>query len=470
MQPHVAGEARLSRASSWPIAQAAALQDAAALLSPSASLEDASLPVGGQATQQQQRRPRGDTSMDFFLAFVDSFPLRGDHLLLDGAKGSDRDTSGEVELLSSFGASEDVGSATESSTTPTSEPSRDQQRREASRKKDHNKYLRKKVSFRMINVFTLHLSKCLLSDSECYLVQARVSDLQTQATALRRRLADLEALSDGGTSFPVDLSGYEGATKRETTQWKLLRISQEKDKLQAENAQLHKHFHRSIALSGKLRGMLNAEHKLYLSHSSYFAVLKPLTPPDCQRELKQSMASISESYTAAGKLGCCREIYGWDEKRLTRRAEFHNWKRKTLRFKSARFVFGQTWEIFANPFRTEKLFSSAMGARCRLVQRVDDDNLLLCYDYASSSMLAQKSEAPEVTTMALVTRVSTSTGHFIVTRGLCQGSVEVQDRLKAKPIDERRPAWLKTLTWYAALAVGSAAFTRIKRVDCFYVV
>ncbi|RLN88838.1 hypothetical protein BBJ28_00023379, partial [Nothophytophthora sp. Chile5] len=282
----------------------------------------------------------------------------------------------------------------------------------------------------------------------------RVSDLQTQATALQRRLAALEALSDGGASFPTDLSGHEGAAERETTQWKLLRISQEKGKLQVENAQLRKHFHRSIALSGKLRGMLNAEHKLYLSHSSYFAVLKPLTPPDCQRELKQSMESISESYTAVENLSRCREIYGWDEKRSTQRAEFHNWKRKTLRFKSARFVFGQTWEIFANPFRTEKLFSSAMGARCRLVQRVDDDNLLLCYDYASSSMLAQKSEAPEVTTMALVSRVSTSTGHFIVTRGLSQGSVEVQDLLGSKPVAETRPVWLKTLTWIHFEQVG----------------
>ncbi|KAI9992424.1 hypothetical protein PInf_017831 [Phytophthora infestans] len=102
-----------------------------------------------------------------------------------------------------------------------------------------------------------------------------------------------------------------------------------------------------------------------------------------------------------------REICGWNGKRLTKRSDFHNWKSKLILGKSARFVSNQTWEVFLDPFRTEKLFAPIMNVRCRLVQRVDGDNVLFCYDHAASCVLSEKTDIPSVSTMALVTRVST---------------------------------------------------------------
>ncbi|KAF4029142.1 hypothetical protein GN244_ATG19193 [Phytophthora infestans] len=88
-----------------------------------------------------------------------------------------------------------------------------------------------------------------------------------------------------------------------------------------------------------------------------------------------------------------------------------------------------------------------MNVRCRLVQRVDGDNVLFCYDHAASCVLSEKTDIPSVSTMALVTRVSTGASHLIITRGLRHGSVEVQDLLRSTTTDRRREIWLETLTW-----------------------
>ncbi|ETI49297.1 hypothetical protein, variant 3 [Phytophthora nicotianae P10297] len=347
-----------------------------------------------------------DTLLSDILAFVDTFPADSEQLL-----NENNDTSNAkpgIELLDDDGNSAAV--------TP---QSKEERKREANRLKDRNKYLRKKERIPKLQAEVQQLTKIL----EGY---ERGQALQKQ---------------QGGTSL---------ALQNEKEQ-QLINLSQEKNELLVENAQLRKQFHRATALATNLQQMLNNEHKLYLANSSYFLVLKPLTPLDCRRELRRSLDVIMPSYGVVKSMNRAREICGWNEKRLTERSDFHNWKSKLIRGKSARFVFNQTWEVFLDPFRTEKLFAPIMNVRCRLVQRVDDDNVLFCYDHAASRVLSEKTDIPSASTMALVTRVFTGTGHLIITRGLRRGSVEVQDLLRSGATDRRREIWLETLTWYVSL-------------------
>uniref|UniRef100_H3GVU9 Uncharacterized protein n=1 Tax=Phytophthora ramorum TaxID=164328 RepID=H3GVU9_PHYRM len=230
-----------------------------------------------------------------------------------------------------------------------------------------------------------------------------------------------QPLSTGPQSKEQQRRPEVSLRKTNAKEQQLVQVAQQKNELLVENAQLRKQFHRAAAFSSTLQQMLNNEHKLYLANSSYFLVLKPLTTPDCQRELRRSLDVIMPTYGVAKSVNRAREICGWDEKRLTKRADFHNLKSKLLRGKSARFVFNQTWELFLDPIRTEKLFAPVMNVRCRLVQRIDDNNVLFCYDHAASRVLSEKTDIPSVSTMALVTRVSTETGHLIITRGLRRG-------------------------------------------------
>ncbi|KAG7383702.1 hypothetical protein PHYPSEUDO_003381 [Phytophthora pseudosyringae] len=338
-----------------------------------------------------------DASLGDFLAFVDTFPADSEQLLNENA------TAAHAPHFSA---------RTSTATVP---PSKEDRRREASRLKDRNKYLRKKE---------------------------KIPKLQAEVEQLTNILANYES----GRAVRGERAETSLVGENETEQ-RLVQLAQEKNELLVENAQLRKQFHRATADATNFQQMLNNEHKLYLANSSYFLVLKPLTTPDCQRELRRSLSVITPSYGVAKSVRRAREICGWIEKRLTERSDFHNLKSKLIRGKSARFVFNQTWEVFLDPFRTEKLFAPTMNVRCRLVQRVDDDNALFCYDHAASRVLSEKTDIPTVSTMALVSRVSTGTGHLIVTRGLRRGRVEVQDLLRLASTDRRREIWLETLTW-----------------------
>ncbi|KAG2838482.1 hypothetical protein PC116_g8098 [Phytophthora cactorum] len=340
-----------------------------------------------------------DTLLSDILAFVDTFPADSDQLLNENSD-TVNPRSG-IELQGN-------------NATPTPQ-SKEERRREANRLKDRNKYLRKKEKNPKLQAEVQQLTS-ILADYE-------------RGRALQNQQAETSLV---------------GKNEKER---QLLQLSKEKNELLVENAQLRKQFHRATALATNLQQMLNNEHKLYLANSSYFLVLKPLSPSDCQRELGRSLGVIMPSYGVVKSMNRAREICGWNEKRLTERSDFHNWKSKLIRGKSARFVFNRTWEVFLDPFRTEKLFAPIMNVRCRLVQRVDDDNVLFCYDHAASRVLSEKTDIPSVSTMALVTRVSTGTGHLIITRGLRRGSVEVQDLLRSAATDRRREIWLETLTW-----------------------
>eukprot|EP00644_Phytophthora_capsici_P017638 jgi/Phyca11/551507/estExt2_Genewise1Plus.C_PHYCAscaffold_420225 len=224
-----------------------------------------------------------------------------------------------------------------------------------------------------------------LKDRNKYLrKKEKIPKLQAEVQQLTKILTDYE----NGRARNIQQAETALVGKNEKEK-QLLHLTKEKNELLVENAQLRKQFHRTNALATSLQQMLNNEHKLYLANSSYFLVLKPLTTADCQREQR----------------------------------------------------------LFQDPFRTEKLFAPIMNVRCRLVQRVDDDNILFCYDHAASRVLSEKTDIPSVNTMALVTRVSTDTGHLIITRGLRRGSVEVQDLLRSGSNDRRSEIWLETLTW-----------------------
>ncbi|GMF29655.1 unnamed protein product [Phytophthora fragariaefolia] len=340
-----------------------------------------------------------------FLAFVDTFPADSDQLLDENATATEGPA---VEFLEGDGNT-CIG-ATPATAVVHAPASKEQRRREACRLKDRNK----------------------------------IPKLRAEVEQLTKVLADYE----NGRALQVHGSASSESSSLTTDKERqLMHIAQQKNELLVENAQLRKQFHRATAFATNLQQMLNNEHKLYVANSSYFVMLKPLTPPDCQRELSRSLNVIMPCYGVAKNINRSREICGWNEKRLTDRSDCHNLKSKLIRGKSARFVFNQTWEVFLDPFRTEKLFAPIMNVRCRLVQRVDDDNVLFCYDHAASRVLSEKTDLPSVSTMALVTRFSTDTGHLIITRGLRRGSVEVEDVLRSPSSERRREIWLETLTW-----------------------
>ncbi|KAF4029141.1 hypothetical protein GN244_ATG19192 [Phytophthora infestans] len=172
-----------------------------------------------------------DTLLSDILAFVDTFPADSEQLLNDN-----------TDTIDSSAMHEDDGN-----TAAITAQSREERRRMANRLKDRNKYLRKKERIPKLHAEIEQLTK-ILADYE----RGRI--LQSQQTE-------------------TSLVGKNEKEKQ------LIQLSNERNDLLIENAQLRKQFRRASALATNLQQMLNSEHKLYLANSSYF---KPLTTSDCQ--------------------------------------------------------------------------------------------------------------------------------------------------------------------------------------------
>ncbi|GMF29654.1 unnamed protein product [Phytophthora fragariaefolia] len=228
----------------------------------------------------------------------------------------------------------------------------------------------------------------------------------------------------------------------------LLQCQQLQTQLEAERSLLRKLLGDSHLQLMALRDLLKAEHQLYLAHSSYFVVLKPLTPADCQNMISQAQEEV-DMFLAAITLGHTRTVCEWLEKRFTPMGTFYTSIEKTFYHKSAQVVSTRTWRVLSREW--EKLFSPGMNARSRLVQRIDDDNILFSQDFSASRMLPSDVEATEVVMMALISKKSTDTGYLIAHCGLRRDAVETEDLLKISPLDHQSEVWLEHFCWYVEI-------------------
>ncbi|KAG6615398.1 uncharacterized protein IUM83_05079 [Phytophthora cinnamomi] len=267
----------------------------------------------------------------------------------------------------------------------------------------------------------------------------KLQRLRDQVAMLEAKIRVLSAQKQISSSFSPEF-------KCASHKMKLLIQSRElQTQLEAERSLLQKLLSDSCLQLMTLRDILNAEHQLYLANSSYFMVFKPLTPADCHMMSMQAQAEIANYSVIATSLGHTRAVCEWAEKRFTNLGTFFTSIQKTLYHKSAQVISTQTWRVFTTQW--EKLFSPGMKARSRLVQHIDDDNILFSQDFSATRMLPRDAEPSEVVMMALVSKQSTDAGYLIAHRGLRRDAVEAQDLLKTSAHDHRSEVWLEHFCW-----------------------
>ncbi|RLN52948.1 hypothetical protein BBJ28_00018473 [Nothophytophthora sp. Chile5] len=292
----------------------------------------------------------------------------------------------------------------------------------------------------------------------------KMESLRTQVVELEKR-ASVLSLQKSALEFTTSLVDLE------TTELELRfrESAKEKVQLQMENAQLRRRF-RDYSLNGMaLRQLLNAEHELYLAHSSYFVVLKPLSTPQCRQICQQAVDHIGTFLRRATDLASPGAICGWDETRAEDHSDFHYNLHKTLYNQSAQRAFARTWEIVTTPTKWEKLYPAVMNPRVRLVQKIDEDNMVFCLELSSTD--AVKKLVVVTTNMFLVSRITTSNGYIIMHRGLGRDCLEAEDLLKqdenaaqAAKGNAVKEIWLDNLIWCVDARMGGRlAFERSEK-------
>ncbi|KAK1930082.1 hypothetical protein P3T76_014316 [Phytophthora citrophthora] len=124
-------------------------------------------------------------------------------------------------------------------------------------------------------------------------------DLRARVATLNQQLTTIAAQRASPASSNAELSEINPRAKTV----ELIRQTQRLQvQLEAERSLLRKLLGDSYLHMTKLRDILNAKHQLYLAHSSFFLVLKPLTPSDCQRKLEEAQTQVNNFSTVAGSL------------------------------------------------------------------------------------------------------------------------------------------------------------------------
>lgn len=214
---------------------------------------------------------------------------------------------------------------------------------------------------------------------------ARRRELQEQAAALEKQVQALAAANSAqAPSAAVNefihavLSGAQAPRGRTELEKCLRTALRAKMLLREENAALRRQFMASTQLHLRLNDLLFAEHTLCMAHSSYFAIIKPLTPERClekHAEVESVVTSVTglTSSSASTSMG---SVCGWREDRAVDGSKFRFLLRKTFRRCRARDMCDQTFAFLLDPSVLSRFYSESLSVRLRIMQRVDDDNVV----------------------------------------------------------------------------------------------
>ncbi|RLN66231.1 hypothetical protein BBJ28_00025108 [Nothophytophthora sp. Chile5] len=281
-----------------------------------------------------------------------------------------------------------------------------------------------------------------------------MEDAALSATAARREKERLKSKrryhQKLSSNRSVSSTSTDSNTARHEREALVRRTVQVTAALDHENTQLRLLLQQRNRHTRRLRDLLTAEHQLYAANASYFFLIKPLTREGCaaiHTEALESVRTFTSNQLYVNQQGC---IGGWPITRVVERGILHHALQKTFYRRSADFVMAQTWALFTEPSRFSTMYSDGLGARVRLVQKLDEDNLVFFREMVA---MDPDNEHTVVKSMLLMSKLRVRRGYLIMIRGLDQGRLEVEDLVEplrppsAKASDHVVEVWNEQLYW-----------------------
>lgn len=197
--------------------------------------------------------------------------------------------------------------------------------------------------------------------------------------------------------------------------------------LREENATLRRQFMASTQLHLRLGDLLLAEHTLCMAHASHFAILKPLTPDKCvekHAEMQPIVMSVINS-TASASSASTGSVCGWQEDRAVESGKFRFLLRKPFHGTRAREVCDQTFAFLLDPAVLSRFYSESLNVRLRIMQRVDEDNVVFFEELVLVNTPAARVVSKSI---LLMSRIPIDNGFRICMRCLDVNEVPVKMR------------------------------------------
>lgn len=223
----------------------------------------------------------------------------------------------------------------------------------------------------------------------------------------------------------------------------LRKALEEKRRLQSERAELRRIFAESCHNWRLVRDLVATHHNLHIITQSSFILIKPLTIAECL-SLREASKENYKQFHADGKYSQLTEsVCGWKAKRGVENRIVKYVLQKTNYKLSADFLAPITWRIFTTPQLMCALYPPSLEMQLRVVQAVDNDNVVLLKEYVEPGI---HNERINVKCLYLLTRYRTEKGHVIAAHALGSDRLEFLSHPRPQS-DGERIVWNELNAW-----------------------
>uniref|UniRef100_K3WNQ6 Uncharacterized protein n=1 Tax=Globisporangium ultimum (strain ATCC 200006 / CBS 805.95 / DAOM BR144) TaxID=431595 RepID=K3WNQ6_GLOUD len=204
----------------------------------------------------------------------------------------------------------------------------------------------------------------------------------------------------------------------------------------------------SASRRDKYQKMLQTEHQLVTR--SLLSFTKRLNADDYRLLRDEARHHINKLAQNEHFCNFQRTAGGWEAARSADGALFQWSMRKWIHGHGADEVAKETWKIFADPERLEKLYSPQVRMTCRVVHVVDSNNVVLLQQFhgivseCSATRELLTPTIPDATALSLVSFFKTEKGFMTIMRGLPR---ESKGDLVLSTADASCEVWTDLFCW-----------------------
>lgn len=278
-------------------------------------------------------------------------------------------------------------------------------------------------------------------------VQNMLNDLRTTERTLKEQYDTLVAINDNGTASGVlALRKHQQPPDRRE-----LLESVRKEHLQAvqEHKLLQASVQNYVQVRLQVEGLLLSERVINTIEGRTALSLAPksLTVQECRAIAVQALDDVIALETTPAFSNLDTNYMNW---RGHQCVEGGLWKyrlSRTLPGLKADTLVASTWPILTNPATIAKMYSANVSMFCRLVQTVDDDNVIMFQEYSSLEFVGVQ---VFMKSLVLITRIQTKTGFRLIMRSIDRQRMQLDDlSAGGTPLHERTGdvVWQDIFTW-----------------------
>jgi hypothetical protein len=252
-------------------------------------------------------------------------------------------------------------------------------------------------------------------------------------------------------SLSTDLS-FTPATTREDLIDNLRHALALKQHLQRERAQLRQQFIESCDRWRHVNNLVSMHHKLYVATQSSFVMVEPLAVHECD-QLRQVWVETRDTFFQP-QLQLNESICGWNATRSIEDGMLRFAVKRTYFNRSMDFFLPILWRFFSDPNIFESAFAPVLEMQGRVVQHIDDDNVVMLNEYVETG---NNGERMRVKILWLLTREWTENGCLLGIHSLGGERLKFLEHPQPKSSYERI-VWNKFYCWYVPTLPMQRAF------------